>query len=434
MLDFSDSSSAPTASVMTADLTPGRPSPPPLAGEAASTAPQMSGLALRHRPDRDHPPGVVDAGCLSTGRPAVVLTGRRGVARRGRMGAQRAESGPHRPLADRGRSVESDVHHAGAHGPRVPEFPVVWRRALAGEARVGGHGRVVRAPAWPGRRASRRAPGRPGRGRASRDELRVGDVRPRGSDGGDDGVADGRGVVRLRPGIGIAALGGRCGRDGSARVPHESVGRVLRSGARHRRARDDCPRRAHRHGCLVATLAAPRHHRRTRPPRRWRGRRLVHARRPGHRGCPGSRHLRRAALAGIPVLQLADVGDTQAGLHARGARRPRIVAPRRARVLHANVDRDRAGCLQRPRSLPPLAQGGAGGASAGVLDRPRHDGTHPARCRQRTAAGVPHPRTGRPGGSVHRAGPSAPRRRVWLASDGGERCWPRPWCSAVCTW
>ena len=77
--------------------------------------------------------------------------------------------------------------------------------------------------------------------------------------------------------------------------------------------------------------------------RRCRRRRSdLDARRPAGLGRPVPGVLRVAQLGRVPLLQLADVGDAQAGLRDRRVRRPRVLVAGRQRVLHADVAGDAA--------------------------------------------------------------------------------------------
>ena len=152
----------------------------------------------------------------------------------------------------------------------------------------------------------------------------------------------------------------------------------------------------------------------------------------GGRAQPGV--LRRAELAGIPVLQLADVGHAQADLHREGDSGPPVVVPGDSRLLHADVDGHGAGGRERPRPDRPLDRRRPGRTPAGAVAGHRLAGTGAPRRRERAASGVPHPGAGRAGG----AGPRPRSTPGWTSGSAAPgcpaRCWrPRP-SSAVCTW
>ena len=83
--------------------------------------------------------------------------------------------------------------------------------------------------------------------------------------------------------------------------------------------------------------SACRNHPRRRPRGVWT---LVGLAAAGHWPSRSSSPL----LVRIPLLQLADVGGAQAGVHAPGAGRPCFVAARCPRLFHPDVAGDRGGC------------------------------------------------------------------------------------------
>ena len=146
-------------------------------------------MALRGRAGGDHAARRNAADDVPARRPAVVLAGRRRVARRGRV--DRTTRATARCPA-RGRStrpLEPDVHRAGLHRPRVRRVP---RRSASACGRRGSCPMLagVLAVLLLGLGVARiggRDGGAHRRGTA-RDELRLGHVRlARGPHGGDDG-------------------------------------------------------------------------------------------------------------------------------------------------------------------------------------------------------------------------------------------------------
>ena len=92
-------------------------------------------------------------------------------------------------------------------------------------------------------------------------------------------------------------------------------------------------------------------------------------------GLIGLRHcwrcvaVRGAQLGRLPVLQLADVGDTQAELRLALAAEPRDVVPDRPRHLHAHVVHRRRRAARPAGGARAVEHGAAGGAAAGVVGR-----------------------------------------------------------------
>ena len=129
-------------------------------------------------------------------RSPMALHRRRRLARRRRVGPQRAQQGALRRVAA-GR-MEPGVHRAGLHGARVRLVRGVRRRRAAGAAGQRGRGPALRDPAGARRRGGSPAIARgPDRRRAARDQLRLRDVQPRRDHGSADGRLHRRVVVLL---------------------------------------------------------------------------------------------------------------------------------------------------------------------------------------------------------------------------------------------
>ena len=164
--------------------------------------------------------------------------GRHRLARRGRLGAQRAQPRAVGHVAD--RRVESDLHRAGVHRARIRRLRALRRRHLAGA-----HGaRPPRASppslllmlglsAVAGPRVALIG------GALARHQLHLRDVESRRAHGIDDDGAHRRELGGVRDGGTTAGVGSRGRRRGGPGVLHEGRGGVLRGGDRARRARLD---------------------------------------------------------------------------------------------------------------------------------------------------------------------------------------------------
>ena len=250
---------------------------------------------------------------------------RRRLARRRRLGAQRAQPalfGAWRldawnPMfiapvftGARVRRVRDLRRRRPAGPPRVRSWPALASVLLLalGVARIGG------------RRAGA------DRRRAAGDQLRLRDVEPRRDHGSHDGRRSSWSPGTATPGRSVSrALGlgrrrsARCSRS-SPRPPRPSSWRRSRSTLRRGRG-------SNRGAASVSGGAGA--------PRAWHacGPRRLRARR--------ARGVRAAALDRLSVLQLADVGDAEAVVRPQVADRSRDLVPDPPRFLHADVVRVR---------------------------------------------------------------------------------------------
>ena len=300
--------------------------------------------------------GAILRGLWLTSDPPTVRRGRHRVARRGRLGPQRQKSGAVGRLAD--RRLEPGLHRASIHGGRIRRVSSVrgWHVAGAcGAARVGTLRR--RCPRdWSGRGG--RVPCRRRWRRPAVDELHLCDVEPGRPHGIDDDRVH-RGGVGLLRGCGVTptvGIRGRC---------HGHDGMVL----------EGCCgifRRGHCAGCTGNTRRRAKHAgpMGSTPPggfcdgSEWSTGDSVGPgrQRPRHRGA-----VRRPALGGLSLLQLADVGDEEAVLHPQRNRRPCVVASVCPGIPDTDVVGGRRGGARHGRCCRSLAERVATRAAARPL-------------------------------------------------------------------
>ena len=328
--------------------------------------------------------------------------GRHRLARRGRVGAQRAQHGAVRRAGRRTRGTRCTSRRsspASSTSRSRSSASACGRRACVSELtgrRVRRTPRVRGAPA-------RRPRGRPHRRRAPGHQLRLRDVEPRGAHGGVDGRLHGGGVVLLRPRTDAAALG--------RRSPPRA--RCSRSSPRPRRSFSS-PRSASKHCCsgpLASRRAAGR------PPG---GRRDA--------GWPGRlRGSSRSRSSCIPNWTDYRFYNWQISVTRKPSYDLRSLLNRVTwfPIVHDIFTRmwfmvvvgvaGLFGVLARWRTVPP------GRATAGDLDRTRDPRAAPSRRRQRTTVHLLHsgargvdgdrPRTGPPTRSPSNSHVSRAERR-----------------------
>ena len=376
--------------------------------EPASAAPgRQSPRASLGRVAGDRRPRRAAARALPHRRSAVAHHRRRRLARRGRLDPQRPQPRAVGHVAD--RRLEPALRRAGLHRPRVRRLRHLRRRHLAGAPRADDARRDRGRRARLRRGADRRTAGRPRRRRSCSPPTtsarcttapRSWKARWRRSSSSAGGRSPGR----------------RSGRPGA---PSPASRRSPRTSPRPRRssssARSASPRSS-------PSRCRSRRGRRSRAGDRRRAAGLWTLAGLAVAGLVALAALRRAGVDGVPLLQLADVGDAQAVLRLRS----RSLESRRRGSRCCTTCCRGCGWSSALGLIAFVARAldwfrrSAGRAAARALGRRRRRRAAAARRRQRAPLRVPDP-------GVHGAGraraspPIAPSCRTGCAPLRGWR-------------